>query len=112
MSDPKPHRRAIPKAKGTAVGSYFDARTFDYVPSRKFYCTVYEMLAKLSPKYQELAVMLDRGTNIQIIGYDGFDLEISDVAVAQAYYDPTRPFGHELVLFTMLNGLTRPWAEA
>lgn len=112
LGDPKPHRRALPKAKGTPVASYFDARVFSYIPSRKFYCTVYEALVIRTPEYQNLLQRLANGENLLVIGYDGFDLPITNEAVQQAYDDPSRPFGHELVLFTMLNGLRQPWIES
>lgn len=109
MGDPKPHRRAMPKAKGTPVASYFDARVFQYVPSRKFYCTVYEDLVQRTPEYQNLQQRVANGENLLVIGYDGYDLPITNEAVNLAYHDPSRPFGHELVLFAILNGLQRPW---
>ncbi len=82
---------------------------YTYVESRQFYCKHYQKIAEQSKEYKELVKMRDNGVNLQIIGYDGFNVTDSlDVH----YNDPSRPFGHELVLYTMLvvdNPSEYPW---
>lgn len=73
----------------------------DYITSRQFYCNFYERLAKNQPDYKRLCKMRDDGYNIQICGYDGRSINKEDIE--KEYLDDTKPFGHELVLFTMLS---------
>jgi hypothetical protein len=51
--------------------------------------------------------MLYNGYNLNIVGYDGFpiDSNVSPLVdlLYKYYMDRSRPFGHELVLFTMLS---------
>jgi hypothetical protein len=70
----------------------------DYITSRQFYCNFYERLAKLQPDFEKLKMLLNEGYNLQIIGYDGRYVE----NLEQAYLDKSYPFGHELVLMSML----------
>jgi len=90
-----------------------------YFESRQFYCHYYERallgqlksqdtLAPASLKGSEeshkdfvmLCNLLKDGYNLQIIGYDGYD--VSGLTLEQCYLDCSRPFGHELVLYSML----------
>lgn len=71
-----------------------------YLESRQFYCTFYERLAKETTDFEILNNLIESGTNIQICGYDG--RQISKDQIEYAYLDPDYPFGHELVLFTLL----------
>jgi len=53
--------------------------------------------------------MLSEGVNLQIVGYDGYEVTRS---LIDHYKDPSVPFGHELVLFTLLtepNSQQYPW---
>lgn len=72
----------------------------DYVTSRQFYCNFYERLSASSPDLDRLKQLIDAGTNIQIIGYDG--RSVGHRPVEAEYLDPSAPFGHELVLYTLL----------
>jgi hypothetical protein len=72
-----------------------------YVESRQFYCTFYDRLARVQPAYARLCRMIDRGTNVEICGYDAHPLA-KDETIEDAYLDPTKPFGHERVLYAML----------
>ena len=70
-----------------------------YLESRQFYCNYYERLATVTPEFKKLKQMLNDGYNLQICGYDGY--EIID-SISNHYQDISRPFGHELVLYTLL----------
>lgn len=108
--DPQPHRRALPKAKGTPVCAYWDGSLLSYLDSRLIYCELYQSLARETPEYRELVRLKNAGTNIQIIGYDGKDIPITNESMRRACLDATTPFGHELVLCCMLKGLS-PWRD-
>ena len=108
--DPQPHRRALPKAKGTTVCAYWDGTLLAYLDSRLIYCELYTSLVQATPEYHELVRMRDAGTNLQILGFDGQNLPITPEAMRAACLDPTKPFGHELVLSCLLKGIT-PWRD-
>ncbi len=79
---------------------------YKYIESRKFYCDQYIKLAKETESFKKLKNMMDNGYNLQIIGYDGFDIKSTDENVFKLlkthYKDPSKAFGHEAVLFCML----------
>ena len=79
-----------------------------YVESRQIYCAAYEALVLREPQFFELRRLLREGVNLCIIGYDAQDLSRP---AHTRYHDPTRPFGHECVLSTMLTAppTTWPW---
>jgi len=87
-----------------------------YIESRQFYCTFYEgaLLGGNAPAaeaFARLTEMVRKGYNLCICGYDAFQ---PSTALDTHYLDPTRPFGHELVLYSMLT-LTAdyyPWRRA
>jgi hypothetical protein len=85
-------------------------RRFTYFQSRQFYCTFYERIAKELDDYKYLKNKIVEGYNIQIIGYDAYEITKS---VREHYMDTSKPFGHELVLYTMLttNESDYPWRE-
>lgn len=79
----------------------------NYIQSRQFYCTYYERLAVQTYKFKDLKYKLSRGININIVGYDSRDLlEVAGTTYAEkllnCYLDKTKPFGHELVLASLL----------
>jgi hypothetical protein len=78
----------------------------NYIQSRQFYCTFYERLASVEPDFTKLQQLKDTGTNLQIIGYDAHPIV---GIVEDAYLDPSAPFGHELVLYTMLTEEPANW---
>jgi len=52
---------------------------------------------------------LEQGYNLQIVGYDGYNV---DKSLKKHYSDTKKPFGHELVLYTLLtiqNPKEYPW---
>lgn len=71
----------------------------NYIESRQFYCTFYERLAILEPDFARLRQMIEDGYNLQICGYDAHPVTRP---IEEEYLDPSRPFGHELVLYTLL----------
>jgi hypothetical protein len=84
-------------------------KRFTYVQSRYFYCCVYELLAKKEKDYKTLAKFLKKGINIMICGYDAYEVTKN---LYEHYIDIVRPFGHELVLYTLLtikNTHDYPW---
>jgi len=74
-------------------------RRYTYIQSRYFYCHWYETLAKRQPEYILLIDLLKQGYNLQIVGYDGYPVTKD---LYTHYLDPDKPFGHELVLYSML----------
>ena len=110
-SDPHPHRHS-PSAV-SAVGnknsppfSVFysetgEERRYTYLQCRAFYCVWYEKLAMDLPELQALKNLRQNGTNLQIVGYDGY-CEGVTMTLWEHFNDVSRPFGHELVLYTLL----------
>lgn len=108
-ADPVPHRHKYPLEEMKKIGkdgnknrclySIHNGKRYSYVESRQFYCKHYERLAKEKKEYKELKQMIADGTNLQITGYDGYEVT-EDIDVH--YNDPHKPFGHELVLYTLL----------
>jgi len=103
-----------------------------YLQSRQFYCTYYtrfalniiefsdtnevkDCKAKSHTAFLRLKKYLADGYNLQICGFDAYPVDLTcgeegqddetrTVAsiMEQCYLDTSRPFGHELVLFTLL----------
>jgi hypothetical protein len=108
--DPVPHRHKA-EAKSAAGGNKNipafsiwrrkdgSEKKCTYFESRQFYCNFYERIAKELPDFKFLKKKLKRGYNLQIIGYDAYPVEKS---LEECYLDTSRPFGHELVLYTLL----------
>lgn len=81
---------------------------YTYIQCRYFYCHWYEKIAKETDDFKYLIDRLNKGYNLQIVGYDGF----TPKNVQEHYLDEKRPFGHELVLYTLLtidNPEEYPW---
>ena len=103
--DPVPHRhKATSGHKNAPVYSVWVTPEgkelhLSYIESRQVYTHFYEQFAFKSPDFHKLKQMIQDGYNLQICGYDSYqpthDLETH-------YLDPSRPFGHELVLYTLL----------
>ena len=82
---------------------------YGYIECRYFYCHFYEILAKKEPDFKKIKNMINNGVNINIQGFDGYNVT-SDLWYH--YNDITKPFGHELVLYTMFieeNTKKYPW---
>jgi hypothetical protein len=118
--DPIPHRHKYPKEGGFGgnknaplyslhVKLDGTVQRYTYLQSRFFYCHQYELLAKQTADFAALRRKLDEGTNLQIVGYDGYPVTKS---LWEHYNDTERPFGHELVLYSLLaveNPVDYPW---
>lgn len=118
----KPHRHKYPTEQlkkynknvniplySVYVDKYGNEHQYNYVQCRYFYCHWYEKLAKETQDFKQLETMINNGYNLQIIGYDGYQ-PTNDLY--SHYLDESRPFGHELVLYTLLtvkNPKEYPW---
>lgn len=122
--DPVPHRHKFPltemkKMVGSGGNKNIPAysvhlmpngeeRRYDYVQSRYFYCHQYEILTEKIKEFMDLLSLINGGTNILICGYDGQEIESSGDTKSTAadlkkmYESAEKPFGHELVLFSLL----------
>lgn len=112
--DPEPHRHKVMpdgKPNQVAFSVWIDKDGSEihltYVQSRQVYCHFYEVYALKCPDFTQLKTGVDRGLNVNIIGYDGYDFRQAKGDTLQAkfescYLDPSRPFGHELVLCALL----------
>lgn len=86
-----------------------EERQFTYIQSRYFYCHFYEVLAKRTEDYRRLCQMKADGINLLIMGYDAYPVTQD---LYTHYCDESKPFGHELVLYTLLiidNPREYPW---
>lgn len=97
------------KSKIPLFSVYYDSkgieRRYTYIESRYFYCYWYQKLATQQEEFEKLLGLLDEGYNLQIVGFDGYSVE----DLWEHYNDPSRPFGHELVLYTLLTQEEYPW---
>jgi hypothetical protein len=121
--DPTPHRHKYPKEKGSAKNAniplysvHVDAngveRHYSYVESRYFYCNQMEMLALRSGAILRLVQMARAGFQLQIVGYDAYQPNGTDKETLYRHYcDPSRPFGHEVVILTLVLALYEGWIE-
>lgn len=111
FKDPVPHRHKYPERNtgNKNIPSYFvwndpgngDEHRLTYIESRQFYCNFYERLAKQQPSYEKLKDAHEKGFNIQICGPDANPIN-NRSDIEKEYLNPTVPFGHERVLYTML----------
>lgn len=108
FQETKGHRRTIPKSRGYPVAAYFDGRLFSYLQSRAIYCYLYEKLASKTEKFELLEELLRNDEKLLILGFDGQKMQATPDNLERAYRDPSKPFGHELVICSMLIGY-RPW---
>jgi len=114
--DPVPHRHKETSGHEN-VPVYSVWRTKDgqelhlsYIESRQIYCHYYEQFALKSPDFAKLKQLIHDGYNLQICGYDAYQ---PTRTMDEHYLDPSRPFGHELVLYTLLTQDPRqyPWRK-
>lgn len=120
--DPMPHRhkfskKELQKYNNTHIplfSMYYDTNgkehRYTYIECRYFYCYWYEKLAIQTKDFQYLLSIIEKGYNIQIIGYDGY--QPNNNTIYKHYLDDSRPFGHELVLYSLLyikNSKDYPW---
>jgi len=104
FEDSVPHRHKS-NAKGKNVPLFFVWKVGEvehyltYIESRQFYCNFYERKVSVMPDFAYLVKLVKAGYNICLCGYDAY---MPDRSLEEHYLDPSRPFGHELVLYTML----------
>ena len=117
FNDPIAHRHKLPKnpkekTKKKNIPEFFVWKHKDgkehhltYIECRQFYCTFYERLATKTTAFKELKELLEKGTNLNIIGYDAKTLkDYKDPKVWHAQYlDDSTSFGHEMVLACLLS---------
>jgi hypothetical protein len=72
---------------------------YTYLQCRYFYCHYYELLATKEKDLITLKKMIKNGYNLNIQGYDGYNITMN---LMEHYNDISKPFGHELVLYTLL----------
>lgn len=113
FADPEPHRHKNKDKMVCWIWTMPDGTVSEktYIECRQFYCNYYERLVLETEDFHTLKGALDSGTSLRICGYDGYDPENTDALMGH-YTDPSRPFGHELVLYTMLSELPEdqwPW---
>lgn len=80
----------------------------DYFTSRQFYCTFYERATLNNPDYQDLMKKLEDGYSLRICGFDAYPIPAKS-SIEDCYKDISLPFGHELVLYTMLTEDPKMW---
>jgi len=77
-----------------------------YIESRQIYCHYYMLFAVANENFIKLKALVKSGYNINICGYDAYTVEMGnkniDEYVEEKYLDPSKPFGHEIVLFALL----------
>lgn len=113
FQDPHPHRHH-PAAPVPAPGvnrnvpEYFvwidrdgSVHHVTYVESRQFYCNFLERAIRHQPDFLRLADMRASGINLLLCGFDAFE-PAPNRTLEEVYLDPSTPFGHELVIYTML----------
>jgi hypothetical protein len=111
VEDPKRHSKHYEKGrKFVFVWEEEDGNEHyvDYITCRQFYCNLYERAVQDMPDFQDLQRQLDEGINLIIYGYDGHEVP-DDSKIELWYLDPSTPFGHEMVLYTMLKLSEAEW---
>lgn len=74
-----------------------------YVESRWYYCHYLSEGIRDKADMVMLRRRLANGWNLQIMGYDAYTPDALDAETLYRHYeDPSRPFGHEMVIMTML----------
>lgn len=113
--DPEPHRHKENATGNVPVCSLWKLpdgtlKRLTYFESRQFYCTYYQRAVLQMESFKRLVKLLDDGYNLNIIGYDGYSVEQD---LESCYLDISKPFGHELVLYTLLvaNEKDYPWIK-
>ena len=92
------------KNRNIPLFSLWQGQRLTYLEARRaIYYPLYIKLVHETDEYKELVKMLEDGINIQIIGYDGYDIQ-TDLETCMK--DPSRPCGHEVVLACDLMGQT------
>ena len=95
-----PRKRVNAPAYSLWVDKEGKQHRLSYVESRQIYCLFYEEKARELPEFKKLYDMVHKHHfHVCLCGYDAFQ---PDKSIDAHYLDPSRPFGHEMVLYTML----------
>lgn len=94
----KPGKRRIPCKHFVWVDGECNVQYCTEVEARQFYCTLYEHHVKDLPEFRRLKTAVRDGINIILAGFDARPVTNID----QQYLDPSQPFAHELVLWSMI----------
>lgn len=111
--DPVPHRhKEAADGKNVPLYSLWKDKEgvthqISYFVSRQFYCVYYERATAKNPDFLKLKEMIEDGYNLRVCGYDAYDPQSKHME--ECYCDISRPFGHELVLYTMLTEPEEKW---
>jgi hypothetical protein len=86
--------------------SYWKGEKLSYLEARKkIYCPIYAQEVVKSEAYKKLHKMVhEEGYNVSILGFDGIDYHAEGKTLKELFDDPSRPFGHELLLCGLLTG--------
>lgn len=112
-NDPVPHRhKPNSKKKNAPVFSIWKDESgklvrLSYIESRQLYCHYYAESVLQNSDFKNLQTMLENGYNLCIYGYDAYNI---DKPLEECYLDPSRPFGHECVLYCLLKN-EFPWRK-
>jgi hypothetical protein len=87
---------------------YWNGKILYKVDARKqIYCKHYAELVVKTDAYKALEELLNTGTNVQLLGYDGHDYSAADnldgSRLLKILEDTSRPWGHEFVLAGLLS---------
>lgn len=111
-ADVKAHRH-VKKGKGpnpnVPLYSYWKGEHLTYLQARKaIYCPLYVKMVVETPEYKALEKMVAEGTNLQILGYDGYNFEAQGKTLKECFDDASRAFGHEMLIVGLLTN-QRVW---
>lgn len=78
-------------------------RKLSYVQLRYGYCKAYELTRGKHPHIRTLRELLAVGISVTLVGYDGpAEGDASAENMYERYCSPVRPFGHELVVWCLV----------
>ena len=108
FKDPKPHRWIKLGSNDVVLYSFWKGNKLPYLDARKeVYCPVYADLVQQTVAFKQLYDLVhNKGQNVQIRGFDGYD--VGNLSLDQCLHDPSRSFGHELVIVSLLRN-EKPW---
>jgi hypothetical protein len=90
------------------AGIYYNGALLSYSSARKLlYCRAYAELVVETKAWKRLVELRDEG-GLLIYGFDGYDFDSEGKTLQDCINDTSRPFGHELVLVSLLRG-EKPW---
>ncbi len=96
---PHRHKKKGPKPLYSCYGDIHCT----YIESRWFYCSEMERLLAEAPAFARLLAMYNDGKSLELLGYDAYPPDAIDADTLYRHYcDEKRPFGHELVILTMI----------